>query len=111
MKEAGEIIMLTYRKRKAFRFDLELKMIEEMTIPTKIREGWGMTHVGGDLLISDGSHTLYYVDPKTFEIKDSFDVTDNGNPVSWINELEYINDKIYANIFTTNDLIVMDLKG
>lgn len=46
-----------------------------MTIPTLIREGWGMTHIDGQLLISDGSHKLFYVDPASFEIKKSIAVT------------------------------------
>ena len=61
--ETGDIIMLTYRKRKAFRFNNQLELIEELTIPDQIREGWGMTHIDGELLVSDGSHTLYYIDP------------------------------------------------
>lgn len=66
LKESNEIIMLTYRKRKAFRFDLDLMIIEQMIIPSAIREGWGMTHIGTDLVVSDGSSSIYYVDPATF---------------------------------------------
>jgi glutamine cyclotransferase len=56
-----EIIMLTYKKRKAFRFNLDLLLLDEMTIPTQIKEGWGMTHVGSELLVSDGTDRLFFV--------------------------------------------------
>jgi len=97
--ETGDIIMLTYRKRKAFRFTQDLELVEEMTIPSQIREGWGMTHIDNQLLVSDGSHVLYFVKPSTFEITGSIAVTENSKPISQINELEHVNGKIYANVF------------
>lgn len=75
LKEAEEFIMLTYKKRKAFRFNTDLKLLEEMTIPSVIKEGWGMTHINNKLLISDGTSNLYYVDPIKFEVKSSMPVT------------------------------------
>lgn len=109
--ETGDIIMLTYRKRKAFRFNAALELIEELTIPSQIREGWGMTHIDGSLLVSDGSQTLYFLDPESFEITNSLTVTDNGRPLSRLNELEYVNGKIYANVFQLDTLVEINLDG
>lgn len=109
--ETGETIMLTYRKRKAFRFNQDLELIEELTIPSMIKEGWGMTHIDGDLLVSDGSQMLYYVDPETFEITSSIAVTDNGRPLTRINELEHVNGKIYANVFQLDTLLEINMDG
>lgn len=76
-----------------------------MTIPDQIREGWGMTHIDGELLVSDGSHMLYFVDPESFEITSSLAVTDNGRPVTRINELEHVQGKIYANVFQLDTVL------
>ena len=109
--ETGDIIMLTYRKRKAFRFTQDLELVQEMTIPTQIREGWGMTHINKQLLVSDGSHMLYFVDPSSFEITGSIAVTENSKPVSQINELEHVKGKIYANVFQENFILQIMMDG
>lgn len=62
----GEILMLTYRQRKAFRFSKDLQQLETLDIPREIREGWGMTHEEETLLVSDGTDRVFYVDPSTF---------------------------------------------
>ena len=109
--ETGDIIMLTYRKRKAFRFTQDLELVQEMTIPSQIREGWGMTHINKQLLVSDGSHMLYFVDPSSFEITGSIAVTENSKPVSRINELEHVKGKIYANVFQENFILQIMMDG
>lgn len=109
--ETGDIIMLTYRKRKAFRFNPALEMIEELTIPSVIREGWGMTHIDGSLLISDGSQMLYFLNPETFEVTSELKVTDNGKPLYRLNELEYVHGKIYANVFQLDTLVEINMDG
>ena len=109
--ETGDIIMLTYRKRKAFRFTQDLELVQEMTIPSQIREGWGMTHINKQLLVSDGSHMLYFVDPSSFEITGSIAVTENSKPVSQINELEHVKGKIYANVFQENFILQIMMDG
>jgi glutamine cyclotransferase len=65
-------------------------------------EGWGLTQDGHDLILSDGSSALRYLDPKTFSTVRTLDVTDHGNPVDQINELEYIHGEIFANIWMSN---------
>lgn len=112
LADRNEIIMMTYKKHKAFRFSsIDLKIVEEMTIPASVVEGWGMTHVDDTLLVSDGTNRIHLVNPDNFEVKSSFKVTENGRDINNINELEYVDGKIYANIFMSNDVILFDLSG
>ena len=67
-------------------------------------EGWGITHDDERLIMSDGTATLYFWDPETLAEIGRVEVTDNGQPVTRLNELEYINGEVYANVWQT-DLI------
>ncbi len=62
-------------------------------------EGWGMTHDGKSLIVSDGSSTLYYWDPQTLREVKRLTVTDGGKPVTNLNELELVEGEIYANVW------------
>ena len=62
-------------------------------------EGWGLTQDGKNLIESDGSATLRFLDPETFSEVRRIEVTDHGKPVQELNELEYIHDEIYANVW------------
>lgn len=111
LQDKGEFLMMTYKQHKAFRFNSDLELLEELTMPSTLREGWGMTHIEGALLVSDSSSTLYYVSPVDFSIISSLPVKENGRPVRAINELEHVNGKIYANVFQSNDILVINLDG
>lgn len=65
-------------------------------------EGWGMTRTAKEIITSDGSSTLRFRDPATFAVARSLNVTDAGQPVSQLNELEYIKGEIYANVWHSN---------
>jgi glutaminyl-peptide cyclotransferase len=65
-------------------------------------EGWGLTQDGKNLIESDGSTTLRFLDPVSFKEVRRIEVTDNGKPVQELNELEYIHGEIYANIWHTD---------
>jgi len=100
LADKNEIIMMTYKKHKAFRFDGDdLTLLEELIIPNEVVEGWGMTHLGDTLLVSDGTSTIHLVNPEDFKVKSNFKVKENGREIRMINELELVDDKIYANIF------------
>jgi glutamine cyclotransferase len=81
------------------------KPIKTFTWPN---EGWGMTNNGTDLIISDGSANLYFVNPDDFKIKNTLQVTDNLGPVNQINELEYVDGFVYANVWQTDYIIKID---
>ncbi len=71
-------------------------------------EGWGITNNGTDLIISDGSSNIYFVDAETFKVKNTIAVRNNKGPVNNINELEFIDGFIYANIYTTDKIVKID---
>ncbi len=68
-------------------------------------EGWGLTHNGGQLIMSDGTSKLKFIDPKDFSIKRTIEVTRNGEPLERLNELEMIKSEILANIYTTDEIV------
>lgn len=65
-------------------------------------EGWGMTRTAKEIITSDGTATLRFRDPGTFAVTRSLNVTDAGQPVNQLNELEYIKGEIYANVWHSN---------
>ena len=71
-------------------------------------EGWGITHTATDLIISDGSANLYFVNPENFKIRSTVQVTDNLGPVESINELEMINGFVFANVYQSDFIIKID---
>jgi glutamine cyclotransferase len=103
----GKLYQLTWTNKKGFIYDLKtFKKIGEFTFPSK--EGWGMTTDGNSLIMSDGSSNLTYLDPVTFKTNRIVGVTDNNGPVGNINELEYVNGNILANIYQTPYIIRID---
>ena len=74
------------------------KLLQEFNYPN---EGWGITFDGKHLIMSDGTSTLHFLNPETFEEINQIEVTVNDIPVNRINELEYIQGEIYANIWQT----------
>ena len=111
LSENEEILMMTYRKHRAFRFSKDLELLQELTMPREIREGWGMTHIGNQLVVSDGTDHIFFVDPENFEIVKSFQVKEGTKTIRKVNELEYVDGSIYANVFQENDIIKIDLEG
>jgi len=97
---------LTWLSGKGFVYDI--KTLELLGNFTYSGEGWGLTTDGIDLIMSDGSSYLRFIDPETFEETQNIEVLDNGEPVDLLNELEYINGEIYANIWTTDMIARID---
>jgi glutamine cyclotransferase len=79
------------------------------TYPNPLSEGWGLTTDGTDLLASDGSAYLYRIDPATLMIKSKVKVVNaKGVAITGLNELEYVNGQIYANIFPSARMVRFD---
>ncbi len=98
-----KIYELTWEYKKVFVYDINtFKKINEFNWPF---EGWGLTHTDKELIVSTGGSNLYFVNPENFSINKTVGVTDNNGPVSDINELEYINGYIFANVYQTNYII------
>lgn len=70
-------------------------------------EGWGLTSDGRQLIMSDGTETLHFLDPETYQERGRMLVKYNGSPVVGLNELEYINGRIYANLWPTNWIAII----
>ena len=101
-----KIYQLTWRSKTGIIYELEsFKVLGFFDYPF---EGWGITNDKKNLIISNGSPNIFYYDPESFEQIRKIKVTDRGEPVSLINELEYIDGKIYANIWRSNKIISID---
>ena len=98
----NKIYQLTYQEHKVFVYDMNLKKIQEFDWAY---EGWGMTTDGKQLIMDTGGSNLYFIDPETFKIVRTLGVTNNNGYVDSINELEYVNGYIYANIWLNNSII------
>lgn len=102
-----KIYQLTWQNRVGFVYDKStFEQIGQFNYAT---EGWGLTTDGTYLILSDGTSTIYFLDPNSFEVVKQV-VVDNptGGPISRINELEYINGEIYANIWQTDKIVRLD---
>ena len=98
----GKIFQLTWQNKVGFVYDKStLKQISKIYYQT---EGWGLTTIGDKLVMSDGSNILYFINPDQFSVSSKIEVYDNEKKVDELNELEYINSEIWANIWET-DLI------
>jgi glutamine cyclotransferase len=94
------IIQLTWQSNVGFVYDKNsFELLREFNYST---EGWGITRDGEHLIMSDGTSTLHFFDPQTFEEISQLEVFDNNGPVTRLNELEYIQGEIYANIWQTD---------
>jgi glutamine cyclotransferase len=100
------IYQLTWQSQVAFLYDREsFEVLDQFSYST---EGWGLTSDGQDLLMSDGSATIFRRDPQTFAEIGRFTVTEEGDPVNMLNELEYINGSLWANIWLTDEIVIID---
>jgi glutamine cyclotransferase len=100
------IIQLTWRSNIGFVYDRgSFDLLDTFAYPT---EGWGITHDGTHLIMSDGTSTLYFLDPETFEETRRVTVADYNGPVTRLNELEYIRGEVYANVWRTDQIARID---
>jgi len=100
-----KIIQLTWQSGKGFVYDKNsFDLLQEFTYPT---EGWGITHNGSALIMSVGNATLYFLDPETFQTIGQVEVYDE-EPVDFLNELEYIHGKVYANIWKQDKIAIIN---
>ena len=99
------IVQLTWQSNVGFLYDKSsFDLIGEFRYST---EGWGITYDGNRLIMSDGTANLYFLDPDTFEVVEQIEVHDES-PVDNLNELEYIEGEIYANIWTQEKIVIIN---
>lgn len=100
-----KLYMLTWTSKVAFVYDAaSLGYLKTCAYP---REGWGLTTDGKQLIASDGTAYLYFMD-ENFQVKRKLKVTMNDRPLRLLNELEWINGKIWANVYTTDMIVIIN---
>lgn len=102
----GVLYQLTWRSGKCFVYDAN-----DLFIQSEFNyngEGWGLCNDGKNLIMSDGTERIAFRDPKTFQILRTIEVYNNTMAISNLNELEYIDGKIYANIYLSDGVVVID---
>ena len=103
----GKLFILTWTNKVAFVYDAAtLEYRQTYSYP---REGWGLTTDGKSLIASDGSSRLYFL-TEEFRQERYVNVTMDGRPVRNLNELEYIDGKVWANVYTTDMIVIIDPK-
>lgn len=101
-----KIYQLTWRSNMVFVYDKH--SFEPIGNHYNATEGWGLAFDGEHLILSDGSATLQFMNPETFAPERKVQVTLNGNPIIYLNELEYINGEVWANVWQTDFILRID---
>jgi len=103
----GDVIdQLTWKSNTGFVYDRDsFDLLRTFAYPGR---GWGLTHDGECLIMSDGTSTVRFLDPDTYEETGRIEVTDEDVPVTNLNELEYVNGEIFANVWFTDFIARID---
>jgi glutamine cyclotransferase len=104
--DGNKIAQLTWQSQVGFIYDKsDFDLLDQFTYAT---EGWGLAYDGSRLIMSDGTSTLHYLDPETMNEVSTVEVVDTEGPVERLNELEYVDGEIYANVWTTDRIAIID---
>ncbi len=100
------IYQVTWENKVGFVYDkATFKVINKIYYPT---QGWGLTTMGDKIVMSDGTNVLYFYEPESFTVVSRIEVYDNRNKIDSLNELEYINNEIWANIWMSDRIARID---
>lgn len=102
----NKLFQLTWQSHSAFVYDLN--SFQVLNTLTYTGEGWGLTHDGRVLIMSDGTNQIRFLNPDTFAVQRVINVLDNGRPIQQLNELEFIKGEILANIYQTDRIARID---
>jgi glutaminyl-peptide cyclotransferase len=103
------LVQLTWQNHVGFVYDkVTFDLKGNFTYST---EGWGLTYNRSELIMSDGTSNLYFLDPTTFQKTGQVSVHDGNTSVTNINELEYVNGDVYANIWLQQKIAIINLKN
>lgn len=102
----GKLYQLTWLHSVGFIYDE--KSFERVGEFQYEGEGWGLTTDGQSLILSDGSNRLRFIDPASFRVNRQISVTDRGIPINNLNELEFVQGEIYANVWHDNRIVIID---
>lgn len=104
----GKIYQLTWQSQRGFIYDS--KTLQKLDDFQYQGEGWGLTNDASSLIMSNGSDRLRYIDPKTFRVWRELQVRIGGKPVNLLNELEFIEGEIFANVWHTDQIVRINPK-
>lgn len=104
----NKIHQLTWRSGLGFVYDLVTFELEKEFKYTKSREGWGLTNNGEKLIKSEGTERIWYLDPETHLEENYIEAYTQSQKIEDLNEIEYINGKIYANRWQLNSIFIID---
>lgn len=106
-----KIIQLTWQQNMGIVYD-KTTFKQLSTFPYQnSREGWGLCNDGTKIYKSDGSNMIYFLNPETYQEEGFIEVYDQNGPVDQLNELEFIDGKIYANIYQSRRVVIIDPKN
>jgi glutamine cyclotransferase len=106
----NKIAFLSWREKKGFFYSKDsFKKLSEFSYENSL-EGWGLTYDGNRLIKSDGTNRLYFLNAETGKEESSLGIYDENGPVNSLNELEYIDGKVYANIYGEDIIVIIDPK-
>ena len=106
-----KIVLLSWQNNIGLVFDKSsMKQLSEFPYQNS-REGWGLCSDDKRLYKSDGSNLIYFLNRENYREEGYIEVFDNNGPVDQLNELEMIDGKIYANVYTTNRVVIIDPKN
>lgn len=108
VKVGDKIIVLTWQENVGLVYDAKTLNLLSTFPYQSSREGWGLTFDGKKLLRSDGSNRIWTMNAGNYEVESYIEVYDNLGEVQRLNELEYINGKIYANVYLTNNIVIIN---
>lgn len=100
-----KLYILTWTNKVIFIYDADT--LEYRSTYSYPREGWGLTTDGKSLISSDGSSRIYFLTPE-LKFERSINVTLNGRAVRYLNELEWIDGRIWANVYTTDTIVIIN---
>lgn len=102
----GKIYQLTWQHQLGFIYNAQT--LEKTGQFQYTGQGWGITNDGRSLIMSDGSNRIRFIDPDSFRVTKTIAVTDGRTPINELNELEYVNGEIYANIWHDQRIVTID---
>ena len=104
-----KIIVLTWRSGQGYVLDAETLKVQKRF--KYAGEGWGLTHDGARLIMSDGTATLRFLDPETLKETGNLNVTYRGEPLASLNELEWVDGALFANVWGSEAIVRIDMKS
>lgn len=104
----GKVYQLTWKARRGFVYNAQTLAVEKTFYYNKSKEGWGLCNDGNTIYKSDGTHRIWKLNPETLEEEDYIEIYTNTSKIDNINELEFVDGKIYANVWQKDAIAIIN---